>query len=192
MAEAIGHEPVMIMEGVARLDFCDTKIVATMLLSSPPSVVPGGAVHQCTEHHPTLHILTSNTPQTMNHKSTTTKSNLKTRPHNGRPSLPEKEKQSIIRHTRYNVAEDSVLLANVSRAGLKNVSEYIRQVSLNPHIVPRLSETEMAIARKLSGMSNNFNQLLRLCHQRGLDAMSREVEYYLGKFRELFAKFNND
>ena len=50
----------------------------------------------------------------------------------------------------------------------------------------------MAIARKLSGMSNNFNQLLRLCHQRGLDAMCREVEYYLGKFRELFSKFNND
>ena len=128
----------------------------------------------------------------MNYKSTTTKSNLKSRPHNGRPSLPEKERQSIVRHTRYNAAEDSVLLANVSRAGLKNVSEYIRRVSLNPHIVPRLSETEMAIARKLSGMSNNFNQLLRLCHQRGLDAMSREVEYYLGKFRELFAKFNND
>ena len=137
-------------------------------------------------------LLTSNTPQPMNYKSTTTKSNLKSRPHNGRPSLPEKERQSIVRHTRYNAAEDSVLLANVSKAGLKNVSEYIRQVSLNPHIVPRLSETEMAIARKLSGMSNNFNQLLRLCHQRGLDDMSREVEYYLGKFRELFAKFNND
>ena len=48
MAEAIGNEPVMIMEGVARLDFCDTKIVATMLLPSPPSVALGGAVHHCT------------------------------------------------------------------------------------------------------------------------------------------------
>ena len=86
----------------------------------------------------------------------------------------------------------SVSLSRGTILGLKNVSEYIRQVSLNPHIVPRLSETEMAIARKLSGMSNNFNQLLRLCHQRGLDAMCREVEYYLGKFRELFSKFNND
>ncbi len=55
MAEAIGNDPVMIMEGVARLDFCDTKIVATMLLPSPPSFAPGGAVHQCTEHHPPLH-----------------------------------------------------------------------------------------------------------------------------------------
>lgn len=191
MAEAIDNEPVMIMEGVARLDFCDTKIVATMLLPSPSSVAPGGAVHQCTEHCISPSILNHH-PRPMNRKSTTTKSNLKNGHHNGRPSLPEKERQSIIRHTRYNAAEDAVLLANVTRAGQKNVSEYIRQVSLNPHIVPRLSETEMAIARKLSGMSNNFNQLLRLCYQRGLDAMSRDVEYYLEKFRELFSKFNND
>ncbi len=191
MAEAIDNEPVMTMEGVAKLHFCDTKIVANMLLPSPPSVVPGIMVQWCTEHCIPPPFLTT-TPRPMNRKSTTTKSNLKCQPHNGRPSLPEKERQSIIRHTRYNAAEDSVLLANVSKAGLKNVSEYIRQVSLNPHIVPRLSETEMAIARKLSGMSNNFNQLLRLCHQRGLDAMSRDVEYYLKKFRELFSKLNND
>ena len=57
----------------------------------------------------------------MNYKSTTTKSNLKSRPHNGRPSLPEKERQSIIRHTRYNAAEDRVLLAHVSKAGVKTV-----------------------------------------------------------------------
>ena len=190
MAEAIDNEPVMIMEGVARLDFCDTKIVATMLLPSPPSVAPGVSVQWCTDH--CIPPILNHHPRPMNRKSTTTKSNLKNGHHNGCPSLPEKERQSIIRHTRYNAAEDAVLLANVTKAGLKNVSEYIRQVSLNPHIVPRLSETEMAIARKLSGMSNNFNQLLRLCHQRGLDAMTRDVEYYLGKFRELFSKFNHD
>lgn len=50
----------------------------------------------------------------------------------------------------------------------------------------------MAIARKLSGMCNKFNLFVRLCHQRGLDAMTREAEYYLSQFRLLFAKFNND
>lgn len=105
--------------------------------------------------------------------------------------MPEEERQTYVRHTRYNDAENALLLANVKRAGMKNVSEYIRSVTLNPNIVPRLNESEMRIARNLSGMSNNFNQLLRLCHQRGLDAMTRDVQFYLNQFRELFAKLNS-
>ena len=122
----------------------------------------------------------------------TTKSNLTSRNRNGRPALPEDEKQSIVKHTRYSPPEDARLLENVRLSGFPHVSEYIRRVSLNPKIVPRLTEEQMAIARKLSGMSNNFNQFVRLCHQRGLDSMTREAEYYLGKFRLLFAKFNGD
>ena len=128
----------------------------------------------------------------MNIKNTTRKSNLKRSSRNGRPSLPEAERQSIVRHTRYNEAENAVLIDNMRRAGLNNVSEYIRRVTLNPKIVPRMSETEMTIARHLSGMSNNFNQLVRLCHQQGLPSMTREVQKYLGIFRELFSKFNED
>ena len=123
---------------------------------------------------------------------TTVKSNLKNRNRNGRPALPENEKQSIVRHTKFSVPQDAELLENVRRSGLSCVSEYIRAVSLNPKIVPRLTEEEMRIARALSGMSNNFNQLVRLCHQRGVDAMTSEVEYYLGQFRLLFAKFNTN
>lgn len=161
-----------------------------MLLPSPPSITPGGAVHRCTESVMPLRFLTLNPPPTMKLNSTTRKSNLKAGHRNGRPALPEEERQTYVRHTRYNEAENSTLLANVRRAGMKNVSEYIRSVTLNPNIVPRLSDVEMLIARNLSGMSNNFNQLVRLCHQRGLDAMTREVQYYLGRFRELFSKLN--
>lgn len=127
----------------------------------------------------------------MKPKSPTRKSNLGAGRRNGRPALPEEERQTYVRHTRYNEAENTLLLANVKRAGMKNVSEYIRSVTLNPNIVPRLNESEMRIARNLSGMSNNFNQLLRLCHQRGLDAMTRDVRFYLNQFRELFAKLNS-
>lgn len=127
----------------------------------------------------------------MKPKSPSRKSNLKTGHRNGRPALPEEERQTYVRHTRYNDAENALLLANVKRAGMKNVSEYIRSVTLNPNIVPRLNESEMRIARNLSGMSNNFNQLLRLCPQRGLDAMTRDVQFYLNQFRELFAKLNS-
>lgn len=160
-----------------------------MLHSSPPSITPGGAVHRCTESALPLHFSTIN-PQPMKPKSPTRKSNLKAGHRNGRPALPEEERQSYVRHTRYNEAENALLLANVKRAGMKNVSEYIRSVTLNPNIVPLLNESEMKVARNLSGMSNNFNQLLRLCHQRGLDAMTRDVKYYLNQFRELFAKLS--
>ena len=51
--------------------------------------------------------------------------------------------------------------------------------------------TQQQLVRNLSGMSNNFNQLLRLCHQRGLDAMARDVQYCLSQFRELFAKLSS-
>ena len=127
----------------------------------------------------------------MKPKAPTRKSNLKAGHRNGRPTLPEEERQSYVRHTRYNEAENALLLANVKRSGMKNISEYIRSVTLNPNIVPRLNESEMKIARNLSGMSNNFNQLLRLCHQRGLDAMTRDVQYCLNQFRELFAKLSS-
>lgn len=162
-----------------------------MLLPSPPSITPGGAVHRCTESALPLQFQTLNPPTPMKPKSPTRKSNLKAGHRNGRPALPEEERQSYVRHTRYNDAENTLLLANVKRTGMKNVSEYIRSVTLNPHIVPRLDESEMRIARNLSGMSNNFNQLLRLCHQRGLDAMARDVQYCLSQFRELFAKLSS-
>lgn len=63
---------------------------------------------------------------------TTAKSNLKSRNRNGRPALPEDEKQSIVRHTRYSPPEDARLLENVRLSGFPYVSEYIRRVSLNP------------------------------------------------------------
>ena len=128
----------------------------------------------------------------MTPKNNNYKSNLRCGNRNGRPALPEKEKLSIVRHTRFNEAENAVLLANVRRAGLGSVSEYIRRVSLNPKIVPRMSESEMTLARYLSGMSNNFNQLVRLCHQHGLSAMTFEVQECLEKFRRLFSKFDTD
>ncbi len=162
-----------------------------MLLPSPPSITPGGAVHRCTESALPLHFQTLNPPTQMKSKSPTRKSNLRAGHRNGRPALPEEERQSYVRHTRYNEAENTLLLANVKRTGMKNVSEYIRSVTLNPHIVPRLDESEMRIVRNLSGMSNNFNQLLRLCHQHGLDAMARDVQYCLSQFRELFAKLSS-
>ena len=90
---------------------------------------------------------------------TTTKSNLKNGNRNGRPALPENEKQSIIRPTKFNKEQ---------------VAGWLR------------------IARALSGFSNNFNQFVRLCHIHGLEAMAAEAEFYLGKFRCLFGKFNND
>lgn len=123
---------------------------------------------------------------------TTVKSNLKSPNRNGRPALPKNEKQSITHPTKFNAAQDSVLLENVRRSGFSCVSEYIRSVALNPKIVPRLTEEELRIARILSGLSNNFNQFVRLCHIHGPDAMAVEAELYLGEFRKLFGKFNND
>ncbi|WP_290431119.1 plasmid mobilization protein [Muribaculum intestinale] len=120
------------------------------------------------------------------------KSNLKSGTRNGRPKMAENERQSVVRHTRYTPEESDILKANVKRCGFKTVSEYIRQVTLNPRIVPRLTETEMTIARNLSGMSNNFNQLVRLCHREGLMSMTKEVEKYLEHFRLIFTRFNND
>lgn len=123
---------------------------------------------------------------------TTVKPNLKSPNRNGRPALPENEKQSITHPTKFNAAQDAVLLENVRRSGFSCVSEYIRSVALNPKIVPRLTEEELRIARILSGLSNNFNQFVRLCHIHGPDAMAVEAEFYLGEFRKLFGKFNND
>ena len=107
------------------------------------------------------------------------------------PALPEEERQSYVRHTRYNEAENTLLLANVKRTGMKKCQRiYPFGDAQSPHCSTP-DESEMRIVRNLSGMSNNFNQLLRLCHQHGLDAMARDVQYCLSQFRELFAKLSS-
>ena len=106
--------------------------------------------------------------------------------------FPKNEKQLIIRPTKFNKEQNAVLMDNFHLSGLSCVSEYIRALSLNPKIVPRLTEEELRIAGTLSGFSNNFNQFVRLCHIHGLEALAAEAEFYLGKFRSLFGKFNND
>ncbi len=143
MAEAIDNEPVMIMEGVARLDFGDTENGRVNAPTSYPTIAPGATVHQCTNRDlpsPIIHPLNPIHPM---RPKTTAKSNLKNGNRNGRPALPENEKQSIIRPTKFNKDQDAVLMENFHRSGLSCVSEYIRAVSLNPKIVPRLNEEEL-------------------------------------------------
>ena len=161
----------------SKLDFCDTKIVATMSLPSPPSITPGGAVHRCIGSVMLLCFSTLNPPA---NEAQIPNPQIKSW-----SRTPQRSSRSARRRT------NALLLANVKRSGMKNVSEYIRSVTLTPHIVPRLNESEMRVAQNLSGMSNNFNQLLRLCHQRELDSMTRDVRFYLNQFRELFSKLSS-
>ena len=118
-----------------------------MLLPSPPSITPGGPVQRRTESALPLHFSNPQSPTPMKPKSPTRKSNLRAGHRNGRPALPEEERQSYVRHTRYNEAEKHPPACQCQAYGNENVSEYIRSVTLNPHIVPRLDESEMRIVR---------------------------------------------
>lgn len=128
----------------------------------------------------------------MKNQDTGRKSNLRNKNRNGRPPLPDQDRQSIVRHTRFSPAEDLLLKSNMAKAGYSHASEYIRCVSLNPRIVPRLTPEESKLARSLSEMDNNFNQFVKLCHQHGFVNMYSEAKRWLGMFENLLSKLNGD
>src|SRR5664279_3106749 len=93
----------------------------------------------------------------------------------GRPSKAiKKETRACVRFSNH---EYFIIREKAAQAGVKP-SVYIRQTATQAKIVPRLSEEEMHFLRQLVGMSNNMNQVAKVCNREGLFEAMQYFESY--------------
>jgi hypothetical protein len=103
----------------------------------------------------------------------------------GRPKKAvKKEVRACVRFTQ---AEYAIIREKDVQAGLK-AAPYLRLVAKQSPLRTRLSE--MQILRKLVGMSNNINQIAKICHQEGylkafvkFEEIRRDLDTILKMFR---------
>src|SRR5690349_15384487 len=98
-------------------------------------------------------------------------------------------KKDIRAAVRFSKAEYFIVQTKAGKAGLK-VSAYIREVTINATVKPRLSDEDRQIARKLAGISNNANQLAKTAHKDGMlsalqyfETFKTAVDDFLNRFR---------
>jgi hypothetical protein len=106
----------------------------------------------------------------------------------GRPAKAiRKEVKICIRYSRH---EHFIVREKAANAGLR-LSAYLRKVSLETKIIPRLTEEERQFTRQLIGMANNINQLAKACHQEGLLSAMLEFERYRTGIDNLLQKLKS-
>ena len=93
----------------------------------------------------------------------------------GRPAKTiKKEIRACVRFTRY---EYFIIKEKAVEAGI-NASVYIRQTAINGRMIPRISEEELHFVRQLVGISNNINQVAKICNRDGLFEAMQYFENY--------------
>jgi hypothetical protein len=105
----------------------------------------------------------------------------------GRPKKAvKKEVRACVRFTQ---AEYAIVMQKAIQAGLK-AAPYLRLAANQSPLRIRLSEEQMQILRKLVGMSNNVNQIAKICHQEGylkafakFEEIRRDLDAILKMFR---------
>ena len=104
----------------------------------------------------------------------------------GRPcKIIKKEVRACVRFSNH---EYFIVKEKAKEAGV-NASAYIRQTAIQSKITSRLSEEELQFVRQLVGMSNNMNQVAKVCHRDGLFEAMQYFENYRNGFDTLLKKF---
>ena len=103
----------------------------------------------------------------------------------GRP--PKAVKKEIRACIRYSKAEWFVIREKASKASLI-ASAYIREVTINGQVKPRLTDTEREFSRQLIGMANNLNQMAKVSHTQGIIRAMIYFENYRSELDQILQK----
>src|SRR3954452_11663696 len=83
----------------------------------------------------------------------------------GRPVKDiKKEVRACVRFSHY---EYYILKEKAKQAGV-NISEYLRQTTIQAKVTSRLTTDDLHFVRQLVGISNNMNQVAKVFNQEGL------------------------
>jgi hypothetical protein len=69
------------------------------------------------------------------------------------------------------------------------VNDYIREASINAKTIARLTREEMHFVRQLIAMSNNLNEMIKICSREGLFEAMKYFENYRNQIDNLLEKF---
>lgn len=72
------------------------------------------------------------------------------------------------------------------------LSDFIYQILTDRKVVPRISQEEMDIIRKLAGQSNNLNQLTKKAHAAGFETIIPQLLELNNEIRELIKSLSHD
>lgn len=105
-----------------------------------------------------------------------------------KPGRPLKENKKEIRAAvRFTKKDYQTLEEKASKSGL-TTSEFIRQTALLITIQSRLTAEEVHFVRQLIGMSNNLNQVAKICNREGLFEAMRYFENFRGEMDSILKK----
>ena len=105
----------------------------------------------------------------------------------GRPKQVIKRESAT--GVRFTKAEYFIVKTKAAKSNHK-LTEYIRTMAVEGRVIPRFSPEEKETMRKLAGMANNLNQIVRLAHKERLlsavlelDKIRTDLDLLLERFR---------
>lgn len=107
----------------------------------------------------------------------------------GRPLVATK-KETVVR-VRFDKGQYFILRHKAQKAGL-NFSTYLRQAAENAPIKARLTPEERDFIRKLVGMANNLNKLVKEFKQAGIIKTATYIEDLREKVDQLLKMLRDD
>lgn len=88
----------------------------------------------------------------------------------GRPRKKESLLRKKVVSSRVTEPEYLKILEEAKSCCL-SLSDFIYQVLIHRKVIPRISQEEADILRKLAGQSNNLNQLTKIAHAAGIETI---------------------
>lgn len=113
-------------------------------------------------------------------------------PQKNKGGAPKKRvKRELIIRIRMTATERFYISSKAKDARMP-LSSWIRAAAKSAKIVPRLTNEERRILWMLAELANNFNQLIKLAHQRGLLTVVRDCTKILNEIDITIKHLNNN
>lgn len=107
----------------------------------------------------------------------------------GRPA--KMVKKDIRSGIRFNKTEYFIVKEKAAKAGMR-YTEYIRHMVIHGQVIARLSDEERGYIRQLSGMGNNFNQIVKIAHKEGMPKAMLLFQGYRNQLDEIMKWLRHD
>jgi len=86
---------------------------------------------------------------------------------------------------------ERIIIANRAKVAGVSASEWFRLAAKKAAVKARLTKEEVGYLRSLSGMANNFNQLVKLAHTQGLISLVTECRKHIQQIELLIEKLSD-
>ena len=102
----------------------------------------------------------------------------------GRPAKSLAEKRKYRLSLKLSTKEYFELKSKAKRAS-KNRCDFLRELILSGEVIGRFSPEQNEAIRKISGMANNLNQLVKLAHVQGVWFVETSAKMLMNELDEL-------